>query len=61
MICPHCHRTIREEQRYLMSRDPDAELSPGMRRLGMIGLIVIATLALAFLLHLAKLYGLPVS
>jgi hypothetical protein len=21
MICPHCNRTIREEQRYLMSRD----------------------------------------
>jgi hypothetical protein len=25
MICPHCNRTIREEQRYLMSRDEDAE------------------------------------
>ena len=23
MICPHCNRTIREEQRYLMSSDPD--------------------------------------
>lgn len=23
MICPHCNRTIREEQRYLMSLDPD--------------------------------------
>lgn len=22
MICPHCHRTIREEKRYLMSVDP---------------------------------------
>jgi hypothetical protein len=21
MICPHCNNTIREEQRYLMSRD----------------------------------------
>lgn len=28
MICPHCNRTIREEQRYLMSSDPD---SPGLR------------------------------
>jgi hypothetical protein len=27
MICPHCHRSIREEQRYLMSRDPD---NPGL-------------------------------
>ena len=24
MICPHCGRTIREEERYLMSADPDA-------------------------------------
>ena len=23
MICPHCHRTIREEKRYLMSVDPE--------------------------------------
>ncbi len=23
MICPHCKRTIREEQRYLMSADPE--------------------------------------
>lgn len=23
MICPHCHRTIHEEQRYLMSVDPE--------------------------------------
>jgi hypothetical protein len=27
MICPHCNRTIREEQRYLMSSDPD---KPGL-------------------------------
>jgi hypothetical protein len=25
MICPHCNQTIREEQRYLMSHDADAE------------------------------------
>jgi hypothetical protein len=25
MICPHCNHTIREEERYLMSRDPEAE------------------------------------
>ena len=23
MICPHCQKTIREEQRYLMSVDPE--------------------------------------
>jgi hypothetical protein len=27
MICPHCNRTIREEQRYLMSSNPD---KPGL-------------------------------
>jgi hypothetical protein len=27
MICPHCHQTIREEQRQLMSVDPD---KPGL-------------------------------
>jgi hypothetical protein len=61
MICPHCQKTIREEERYLMSRDPDSELTPAMRRFGTIGVILIAALALAFLLHLAKLYGLPMG
>jgi hypothetical protein len=27
MICPHCNKTIREEQRYLMSSDPE---KPGL-------------------------------
>jgi hypothetical protein len=27
MICPHCNHTIREEQRYLMSSDPE---KPGL-------------------------------
>jgi hypothetical protein len=27
MICPHCNQTIREEQRYLMSTDPE---KPGL-------------------------------
>jgi hypothetical protein len=27
MVCPHCQRTIREEQRYLMSVDAD---KPGL-------------------------------
>jgi hypothetical protein len=27
MVCPHCQQTIREEQRYLMSVDPD---KPGL-------------------------------
>ena len=27
MICPHCHRTIPEQRRYLMSADPE---KPGL-------------------------------
>lgn len=27
MICPHCHRSIPEERRYLMSTDPE---KPGL-------------------------------
>jgi hypothetical protein len=27
MVCPHCQQTIREQQRYLMSVDPD---KPGL-------------------------------
>jgi hypothetical protein len=27
MVCPHCRQTIREQQRYLMSVDPD---KPGL-------------------------------
>jgi hypothetical protein len=30
MICPHCGCTVREEDRYLMSADPEA---PGFREL----------------------------
>ncbi len=48
MICPHCHRTIREEQRYLMSRDADAPwprwAAPAMWLL--LFLAVVATLTL---------------
>ena len=52
MICPHCARTIREEQRYLMSRSPDGGLVwPGWAvRAAMTllaGLLVVATIALA--------------
>jgi len=48
MICPHCNRTIREEQRYLMARDDSAEwprwAMPAMYV--MLFLFVVATLAL---------------
>jgi hypothetical protein len=26
MICPHCNRTIQEQERYMMSRDPHAPI-----------------------------------
>jgi hypothetical protein len=48
MICPHCNCTIREEQRYLMSRDNSAE-SPQWARPAMLLILflcVIATLTL---------------
>jgi hypothetical protein len=48
MICPHCHETIREEQKYLMSRDENAEIprwaAPALWVL--LFLIVVATLTL---------------
>lgn len=48
MICPHCHQTIREEQRYLMARDDEAEwpkwAAPAMWVI--LFLFVLATLTL---------------
>jgi hypothetical protein len=43
-----------------MARDPDAELSDDMRRLGKVGLVVIAALVLAFLIHVARAHGVPI-
>ena len=48
MICPHCNQTIREEQRYLMSRDAEAK-SPGWATPALwviLFLFVVATLTL---------------
>ncbi|HUE27273.1 MAG TPA: hypothetical protein VMP89_10910 [Solirubrobacteraceae bacterium] len=48
MICPHCNATIREEQRYLMARDDNAEM-PHWGRPAMwvmLFLFLVATLAL---------------
>jgi hypothetical protein len=48
MICPHCNQTIREEERYLMARDADAQWPnwavPAMWV--MLFLFLVATLAL---------------
>jgi hypothetical protein len=49
MICPHCSKTIREEERYLMSVDPGAEpprwAGPAARLL-ILFLVAFATFAL---------------
>lgn len=53
MICPHCQKTIREEQRYLMSVDPAkpglidslrGEGGEGWRLFVTIGLCMLAVL-----------------
>lgn len=50
MICPHCNRTIREEQRYLMSLDPDRPgLFESLRGEGGEGWRVFVTTALCII------------
>jgi hypothetical protein len=49
MICPHCNRTIREEEQYLMSRDPNAAW-PSWGKYG-IYLLLFVLLVGAFSLH----------
>jgi hypothetical protein len=49
MICPHCKETIREEQRYLMSADPDSEpprWAQSMGRYVILFLVLVAVFAL---------------
>ena len=49
MICPHCNRTIHEQQRYLMSIDPDSEppqWAQSAARLVILFLVVFALFAL---------------
>lgn len=49
MICPHCNNTIREEERYLMSRDPNA-VPPAWGKYGLY-LILFVVLVGVFALH----------
>ena len=49
MICPHCNSTIREEERYLMSRDPNGEI-PSWGKYGLY-LLLFVVLVGAFALH----------
>jgi hypothetical protein len=49
MICPHCNKTIREEERYLMSVDPNAETLPWVKSLAryvVLFLVLVAVFAL---------------
>jgi hypothetical protein len=50
MICPHCNRTIREENRYLMSTDPEKPgLFESLRGEGGEGWRIFVTAALCLL------------
>jgi hypothetical protein len=49
MICPHCNQTIREEERYLMSRDPHAEF-PSWGKYGLYVLLFLILVGV-FSLH----------
>jgi hypothetical protein len=49
MICPHCQQTIREEERYLMSVDPNAETPTWVKsfaRYVVLFLVLVAVFAL---------------
>jgi hypothetical protein len=50
MICPHCNQTIAEQDRYLMSRDPDAAWPSW----GKYGVYLILFAVLVGLIHLAS-------
>jgi hypothetical protein len=47
MICPHCNHTIAEQDRYLMSRDPEAAWPAW----GKYGLYLILFAVLVGILH----------
>lgn len=55
MICPHCHRTIAEQQRYLMSADPDAELPEWATKA--IRLLVLFVVLVAVFYLAARAFG----
>ncbi len=51
MICPHCNRTIPEQDRYLMSRDPHAEW-PSWGKYGLYLILFAALVGIFYLAHL---------
>ena len=55
MICPHCNKTIREEQRYLMSVDPEAEPPRWARPLARYAILFLVLFALFAVLSHASL------
>jgi hypothetical protein len=54
MICPHCNQTIREEQRYLMSVDPDAETPTWVKSFARYVILFLVLVALFALLSHAS-------
>ncbi len=54
MICPHCNQTIREEQRYLMSVDPDAETPTWVKSFARYLILFLVLVALFALLSHAS-------
>jgi hypothetical protein len=66
MICPHCHRTIREERRYLMSVDPEkpgllgclrGDGGEGWRLFVTVAVCILAVLLITGLSLLARHWG----
>lgn len=55
MICPHCAKTIREEERYLMSVDPDAEPPTWVKPLARYVLLFFVLVAVFALISHASL------
>lgn len=50
MICPHCNKTIAEQERYLMARDPDAEW-PSWGRYGVYLILFVIMVGVFSLTH----------
>jgi hypothetical protein len=55
MICPHCAKTIREEERYLMSADPEAEPPRWVKPLARYVLLFLVLVAVFALMSHASL------
>ena len=55
MICPHCSKTIREEERYLMSVDANAEPPRWAKPLARYLILFLVVFAFFAVLHATAL------